>query len=93
MLSVNTLLPDLSKVNFAELGYDYHGPIFFMEGRHDPYTPSSVARDFFEKVNDSQKELAWFEKSGHFPFAEEPQRFTDALVQRVLPLAQQATTR
>jgi proline iminopeptidase len=93
MLSVNTLLPDLSKVNFAELGYDYHGPIFFMEGRHDPYTPSSVARDFFEKVNDSQKEFAWFEKSGHFPFAEEPQRFTDALVQRVLPLAQQATTR
>jgi proline iminopeptidase len=91
MLSVNTLLPDLSKMNFADLGYDYAGPIFFLEGRHDPYTPSSVAKDFFEKVNDPQKEFDWFEKSGHFPFAEEPQRFTEVLVQRVLPLAQKAT--
>jgi proline iminopeptidase len=87
-LSVDTLLPDLSKMNFADLGYDYQGPIFFLEGRHDPYTPSSVAKDFFDKMNDPQKQFAWFEKSGHFPFAEEPQQFTDVLVQRLLPLAQ-----
>ncbi len=85
--SVDTLLPDLSKVNFANLGYDYHVPIFFFEGRHDPFTPSSVARDFFDKVNDPDKHFEWFENSGHFPFLEEPQKFTDALVQNILPLA------
>jgi proline iminopeptidase len=91
-LSVDTLLPDLSKMNLAQLGFNYRGPIFFFEGRHDPYTPSSVAKDFFDKMDDPQKEFEWFEKSGHFPFAEEPQKFVDVLVQRVLPLAQQAQT-
>jgi pimeloyl-ACP methyl ester carboxylesterase len=85
--SVDTLLSDLSQVNFANLGYDYRVPIFFLEGRHDPFTPSSVARDFFDKMNDPDKHFEWFENSGHFPFIEEPQRFTDALVQMVLPLA------
>ncbi len=85
--SVDTLLPDLSKVNFADLGYDYRVPIFFLEGRHDPFTPSSVAREFFDKMNDPDKHFEWFENSGHFPFLEEPQKFNDALVQRVLPLA------
>jgi len=85
--SVETLLPDLSKSNFADLGYDYHGPIFFMEGKHDPYTPSSIAKDFFDKMNDPEKHFVWFENSGHFPFAEEAQKFTDTLVQQALPLA------
>jgi proline iminopeptidase len=85
--SVDTLLSDLSKANFADLGYNYRGPIFFLEGKHDPYTPSSVAKNFFDKMNDPDKHLVWFEKSGHFPFTEEAQKFTDTLVQQVLPLA------
>jgi len=85
--SVDTLLPDLSKSDFADLGYDYRGPIFFMEGKHDPYTPSSIAKDFLDKMNDPEKHFVWFENSGHFPFKEEAQKFTDTLVQQVLPLA------
>ena len=85
--SVDTLLPDLTKVNFGDLGYDYKGQIFLMEGKHDPYTPSSVAKDFFDKINDPDKHFVWFENSGHFPFTEERQKFTDVLVQEVLPLA------
>ena len=81
------LLPELSKVNFADLGYDYHVPVFFLEGRHDPYTPSIVAKEFFDKMNAPEKEFEWFENAGHFPFIEEPREFTDALVQKVLPLA------
>jgi pimeloyl-ACP methyl ester carboxylesterase len=33
------------------------------------------------------KQFIWFEKSGHFPFFEEKEKFEDQLVQRVLPLA------
>jgi len=90
--SVDTLLPDLSKANFADLGYDYRGPIFFMEGKHDPYTPSSIAKDYFDKMNDPHKQFVWFENSGHFPFKEEAQKFTGALVQQVLPLAHNASS-
>jgi proline iminopeptidase len=87
LFSVNALLPELTKLNLADLGYDYHVPIFFLEGRHDPYTPSSVAKDFFDKINAPTKDFVWFESSGHFPFTEEPTKFTDTLIQKVLPLA------
>jgi len=85
--SVDMLLPELSKVNFASLGYEYRVPVFFLEGGHDPYTPSVVANEFFDKMNDPDKQFEWFENSGHFPFIEEPRKFTDVLVQKVLPLA------
>lgn len=85
--SVDMLLPELSKVNLATLGYDYRVPVFFLEGRHDPYTPSTVAKEFFDRMNAPEKQFEWFENSGHFPFIEEPRRFTNVLVQTVLPLA------
>ncbi len=85
--SIDMLLPGLAKVNLTDLGYDYRVPVFFLEGRHDPYTPSSIAKEFFDKINDPDKHFEWFENSGHFPFTEDPQKFTDALVQKVLPLA------
>lgn len=87
LFSIDMLLPGLSKVNLADLGYEYRVPIFMLEGRHDPYTPSSVAKEFFDKVNAPDKQFVWFEKSGHFPFAEEPSEFTAVLTQKVLPLA------
>jgi len=113
--SVDVLLRELTSVNLAELDYDYRVPVFFLEGRHDPYTPSTLAKEFFDQINapakqsdkrtdkqlggnlasqpDKQsgqqpdKQFIWFENSGHFPFIEEPARFTDVLVQKVLPLA------
>ncbi len=87
LFSVDLLLAELSKMNLADMGYDYRVPVFFLEGRHDPYTPSSLAKEFFDKMNDPDKHFEWFENSGHFPFSEEPQKFTGALAQRVLPLA------
>jgi proline iminopeptidase len=87
LFSVDVLLPELSKMSFADLGYDYRVPIFFLEGRHDPYTPSTLAKGFFDKINAPEKQFEWFENSGHFPFSEEPRKFTDVLVQKVLPLS------
>jgi pimeloyl-ACP methyl ester carboxylesterase len=87
LFSVETLLPALKTLKFADQGYDYRVPIFLLEGRHDPYTPSSIAKNFFDKMNDPDKHFEWFENSGHFPFSEEPAKFTDTLVQKVLPLA------
>jgi len=87
LFSVEMLLPGLSKVSLGDIGYEYRTPVFFFEGRHDPYTPSSLAKELFDKIDDPNKDFEWFENSGHFPFTEEPQKFTDALVQKVLPLA------
>ncbi|MGA2095397.1 MAG: alpha/beta hydrolase [Candidatus Acidiferrum sp.] len=92
LFSIETLLPALKNLKFSDQGYDYRGPIFFLEGKHDPYTPSSITKDFFDKMNDPDKHFEWFENSGHFPFSEEQTKFRDVLIQKVLPLAAPPST-
>jgi pimeloyl-ACP methyl ester carboxylesterase len=85
--SLDTIFPALMDVDLTKLGPDFRVPILFFEGRVDPYCPASVIADYVQRINAPQKELVWFENSGHFPFMEENQQFTDELVRRVLPLA------
>jgi pimeloyl-ACP methyl ester carboxylesterase len=53
----------------------------------DPYCPGSAVAEYVRTIQAPLKEIVWFENSGHFPFYEEKRKFTDELVQRVLPLA------
>jgi proline iminopeptidase len=46
-------------------------------GRHDPQTPVKISKAIHQRVPDSRLEI--FERSGHFPFLEEPERFTQVL--------------
>jgi pimeloyl-ACP methyl ester carboxylesterase len=85
--SINIMLPQIAKVDLNGLGSDFRAPIFFFEGRHDPYSPSSLIWEYIQTIKAPRKEFIWFENSGHFPFFEEQQRFGDQLIQRVLPLA------
>jgi pimeloyl-ACP methyl ester carboxylesterase len=86
-LSANVLLPEAMKVDRNKLGINFRAPILFFEGRHDPYCRPSLIWDYTQTITALQKEFVWFDNSGHFPFYEEQQKFTDELVQRVLPLA------
>jgi proline iminopeptidase len=85
--SISTLLPELMKIDLGKLGFDFRVPIFFFEGRHDPYCPPSLIWDYTQTIEAPQKEFVWFDNSGHFPFFEEQQKFANELVQQVLPLA------
>ncbi|MEX1140022.1 MAG: alpha/beta hydrolase [Bacteroidota bacterium] len=51
-------------------------PIYFFLGRHDYNTPSVLAAEYFRDLQAPAKELIWFEYSAHFPFWEEPGKFT-----------------
>jgi pimeloyl-ACP methyl ester carboxylesterase len=85
--SLKIMLPQVMQVDLAKLGTDFRVPIFFFEGRQDPYTRPSLIWQFSQTMNAPLKEFVWFDNSGHFPFFEEKQKFVDELVQRVLPLA------
>jgi proline iminopeptidase len=87
MLSLNTLLPEVMKIDLHSLGLDFREPIVFFEGRYDPYCRPSLVVEYTQTIKAPQKEVVWFDNSGHFPFFEEQQKFKDELVQRVLPLA------
>jgi len=87
MFSLNTFLPELVKIDLGKLGPDFRAPIFFFEGRYDPYCRPSLIWDYTQTVKAPQKQFVYFNNSGHFPFFEEQKKFADELVQRVLPLA------
>lgn len=59
-------------------GFDV--PIFFFLGRHDYNTPSQLAANYLDRLDAPLKGLVWFEKSAHFPFFEEPDRFHAEMV-------------
>jgi pimeloyl-ACP methyl ester carboxylesterase len=52
-------------------------PTLLCVGRHDPQTPVKISEAIHNRVPDSQLEI--FERSGHSPFLEEPERFAQVL--------------
>jgi len=87
LFSIKILFPELMKIDLDKLGYGFRAPLFFFEGRNDPYARPSLIWDYYQRIQAPQKGFVWFENSGHFPFYEEQEKFADELVQRVLPLA------
>jgi pimeloyl-ACP methyl ester carboxylesterase len=56
-------------------------PVFFFLGLHDFNTPSQLAAQYLDRLDAPLKRSAWFKKSAHFPFFEEPERFHEELLQ------------
>ena len=69
---------DFSNVSSLEI------PVYFIAGRHDWNIPSVLVDEFVKNLNAPKKELIWFENSAHGPLEEEPQRFNQVLVDRLL---------
>ncbi len=90
--SIGIFVPQVAKVDLERLGLDFRVPMFFFEGRYDPYCRPALIWQYSQTIQAPRKEFVWFDKSGHFPFFEEPQGFGDELVHRVLPLADAAPT-
>lgn len=67
----NDVFPKPHEGEIAELRV----PVFLFLGRHDYNTPSSLATAYLQRVASPLKEIVWFERSAHFPFFEEPERF------------------
>jgi pimeloyl-ACP methyl ester carboxylesterase len=54
-------------------------PVYFFTGRHDYTAPFVNTEEYAERLQAPRKQLVWFEESAHFPFLEEPERFTDEM--------------
>lgn len=64
-------------------------PAFFFVGRYDHVmacAPELVV-EYCRKLRAPRKKIVWFENSAHHPNLEEPERFQDALIRDVLPVA------
>lgn len=65
---------DLSGIESLEV------PVYFMAGRHDWNLPGIVTENYFNDLKAPQKEFIWFEKSGHEPPEEEPEKFNKLII-------------
>lgn len=77
--SMETLAPDILKVNFFRQIPELKVPVYFLLGRSDYTTSSVLAEEYFRQLSAPRKELVWFERSGHHPHFEEPERFAEVL--------------
>jgi esterase/lipase len=71
----------------AQVGYEFEIPIFFVSGKNDWQVYYQLVADYYEQVQAPYKEMLWLENSAHLVVVEEPGRFLNFLVNRVLPFA------
>jgi pimeloyl-ACP methyl ester carboxylesterase len=57
--------------DYAELDV----PVYLLLGRHDINAPTVLAEDYMRVLQAPEKELIWFEHSGHSPWINEPEKF------------------
>jgi pimeloyl-ACP methyl ester carboxylesterase len=72
------------RLNFLEEAKELQMPVFLFIGRHDYNTPFALAEDWFHALRAPYKQLVWFEKSGHEPQWEEPERWNEVFRKYVL---------
>jgi pimeloyl-ACP methyl ester carboxylesterase len=56
-------------------------PVAIIMGAHDMVTPVELARGYYDAITAPEKRWLLFDKSAHFPFFEEPERFTAAMLE------------
>jgi pimeloyl-ACP methyl ester carboxylesterase len=65
-------------------------PLILLEGRDDYNVSSSLAAEWFERVQAPSKTLVWFEHTGHEVMNEAPGKTLVSLVKYALPIAEKA---
>jgi len=65
---------------------DYSVPVYYILGRDDWQTPSSLAAEYFEKINAPQKGVFWIENAGHAANIDNPTDFYKVVKNIILQL-------
>lgn len=83
--SVDQAWSDVQKIDFIRDVPRLDVPVYFFAGRHDYNTPFELVEEFSRTLDAPHNEIVWFENSAHSPNLEEPDRYQEILIQKVLP--------
>jgi pimeloyl-ACP methyl ester carboxylesterase len=70
---------EFTKTNFIKELTSVSVPIYFFHGRTDYIAPLCIVEEYFNLLKAPQKKLVIFEKSGHDPRVDEPEKFVKEL--------------
>ena len=85
VFSIQVLIPQTRNLDLSMLGTDFQIPVFFFQGRLDPYVRPQLIDGYARTITAPRHELVWFERAGHFPFYEEREKFADELARVLQP--------
>jgi pimeloyl-ACP methyl ester carboxylesterase len=77
MFSLSCLEELQNEVNLQNDVPELNLPVFFCTGRRDYNVPFELVVEYVENLRAPRKEIIWFERSGHLPNFEEPEKFCD----------------
>jgi len=87
LVTPKAMWKELMEVNLIKTAPALQMPVFFFLGRHDRVVVPETSVAYFDALQAPSKTLIWFEKSGHEPPAEEPDKFNALMVELVRPVA------
>ncbi len=76
----NHVYPQLYDIDLRDGYTKLEVPVYFFIGRHDINAPTSLVEDYFDLLDAPEKELVWFEHSGHSPWINESALFVSELL-------------
>lgn len=68
-------------INYTDRLSEITIPALVLWGRHDMVVPIKFAQDSYDNLGSSEKELVFFENSGHSPMATEPDLFAEKVIE------------
>ena len=71
------ILSNMDKIDLSEISKSYNKPVLVLHGRQDPVgesIPLVVSQNY------PNSKLVFIEQAGHFPWLEQPEVFTDAII-------------
>lgn len=77
----NQVYPQLYEIDLRKDYAKLDIPVYFLLGKHDLNAPRSLAEDYYAKLAAPEKEIIWFEHSGHNPWINERERFAKVVQQ------------
>lgn len=78
----NHVYQKLYGINFRTDYTKLNVPIYFFEGRHDVNAPPSLVEEYFDVLECTEKDIVWFEHSGHSPWINENDKFIEEVLLR-----------
>lgn len=75
--------PDFNNFSLFQQVPSVKIPVYFLSGQHDYNTPWPLVKQYCDSLQAPHKEFVLFDKSGHSPVFEEPDRFNQFLIDKL----------
>ena len=90
---LEVMWPEVGATDFPATCTRFDVPIYIFDGRLDKNTPSELVEDWYNMIEAPDKDLIWFENSGHNPMNDEPERFKRLLREKLMTVKEREECR